>query len=95
MLPLVYYTNSMSWQVATCKADLRRGNRWKLLVRLWLKKLLGTNLVVFLITTKNVTVEQNMTMAVSLLKFSIVCGETTEPELNPTMTKLVTKLVST
>ena len=36
-----------------------------------------------------------MTMAVSLLKFSIVCGETTEPELNPTLTKLVTKLVST
>ena len=36
-----------------------------------------------------------MTMAVSLLKFSIVCGETTEPELNPTLTKLVTKLVAT
>ena len=36
-----------------------------------------------------------MTIAVSLLKFSIVCGETTEPELNPTLTKLVTKLVST
>ena len=36
-----------------------------------------------------------MTMAVSLLKFSIVCGETTEPELNPPLTKLVTKLVST
>ena len=28
-------------------------------------------------------------------EFSIVCGETTEPELNPTLTKLVTKLVST
>ena len=36
-----------------------------------------------------------MTMAVSLLKFSIVCGETTGLELNPTLTKLVTKLVST
>ena len=36
-----------------------------------------------------------MTIAVSLLKFSIVCGETTDPELNPTLTKLVTKLVST
>ena len=64
------------------------------MVRL-LVKLLGTNLVVFLITTKNVTVEQNMTMAVSLLKISIVCGDTTEPELNPSLTKLVTKVVST
>ena len=36
-----------------------------------------------------------MTMAVSLLKFSIVSGETTDPELNPTLTKLVTKFVST
>ena len=28
-------------------------------------------------------------------EISIVCGETTEPELNLTLTKLVTKLVST
>ena len=33
--------------------------------------------------------------SIFILKFSIVCGETTEPELNPTLTKLVTKLAST